>query len=142
MPCPACGGESRSDAPLCDICDANLVVPDDAPPRPFQSRSSSGFVGRQQEMGELTAALEESLSGRGRLAMLVGDPGIGKTRTAQELAARAQTMGANVLWGRCYEEEGSPPYWPWLQSLRPVKIVQDQQQGLSPSGILQKSGYG
>jgi len=49
--------------------------------------------------------------------MLAGEPGIGKTRTAQELAALAETQGAQVLWGRCYEEGGTPPYWPWLQTL-------------------------
>ena len=72
------------------------------------------FVGRLQEMGELKAALEDALSGRGRLVMLVGEPGIGKTRTAQELATYAGMRGAQVLWGRCYEEQGMPPYWPWV----------------------------
>ena len=60
-------------------------------------------------MGELRAALEESLAGRGQMVMLVGEPGIGKTRTAQELTTYAETQGARVLWGRCYEEEGAPP---------------------------------
>ena len=50
--------------------------------------------------------------------MLVGEPGIGKTRTAQQLASLAEHRGAQVLWGRCYEEEGSPPYWPWVQLIR------------------------
>ena len=40
------------------------------------------FVGRQREMAALEAALEEALAGRGKLVMLVGEPGIGKTRTA------------------------------------------------------------
>ena len=70
------------------------------------------FVGRQREMAELTAALDDTLSGHGRMVMLVGEPGIGKTRTAQELAALAEQRGAQVLWGRCYEGEGAPPYWP------------------------------
>ena len=39
--------------------------------------------------------------------MLAGEPGIGKTRTSQELAALAEERGAQVLRGRCYEEEGS-----------------------------------
>ena len=79
------------------------------------SISNAGvFVGRQREMDELRAALEETIAGRGRLAMLVGEPGIGKTRTAQELAAYAETRGTQVLWGRCYEEDGAPPYWPWV----------------------------
>ena len=70
------------------------------------------FVGRQQEMAQLRSALDDAMSGQGRLVMLVGEPGIGKTRTAQELAAYAETRGTQVLWGRCYEEEGAPPYWP------------------------------
>ncbi len=44
------------------------------------------FVGRQREMEELKKALEDAMSGRGRLVMLASEPGIGKTRTAQELA--------------------------------------------------------
>jgi len=80
--------------------------------------ASSTFVGRDREMGELNAALEASLAGQGRLVMLVGEPGIGKTRTAQELASRAERRGAQVLWGRCIEEEGAPPYWPWVQAIR------------------------
>ena len=58
------------------------------------------------------------MSGQGRLVMLGGEPGIGKTRTAQELAALAEARGAQVLCGRCYEEEGAPPYWPWVQIMR------------------------
>ena len=56
------------------------------------------FVGRQRELGELRAALEESLAGRGQMVMLVGEPGIGKTRTAQELASYAVTRGTQVPW--------------------------------------------
>ncbi len=76
------------------------------------------FVGRQREMAELRAALDDALTGHGRMVMLAGEPGIGKTRTAQELAALAEQRGAQVLWGRCYEEDGAPPYWPWVQPLR------------------------
>ena len=85
-------------------------------------------MGRQREMSELRAALEESLARGGRLAMLVGEPGIGKTRTAQELASYAETRGTQVLWGRCYEEEGAPLYWPWLQSLRSYIQQQTPEQ--------------
>src|SRR5688572_14313252 len=74
--------------------------------------TGGAFVGRQREMGKLKAILEDALSGQGQLLMLVGEPGIGKTRTAQELAAHAETRGAQVLWGWCYEEEGAPPSGP------------------------------
>ena len=80
------------------------------------SQPSPIFVGRQREIAGLTAALDSSIAGHGGLAMLVGEPGIGKTRTALELASYAEGRGAQVLWGRCYEEEGAPPYWPWVQA--------------------------
>ena len=76
------------------------------------------FIGRQQEMVVLEEALVDAMSGRGRLMMIAGEPGIGKTRTAQELAALAETRGAKGLWGWCHEDEGAPPYWPWIQTIR------------------------
>ncbi len=86
------------------------------------SPTANIFVGRQQEMAELKAALNDVLSGQGRLVILAGEPGIGKTRTATELASYAEQRGAKVLWGWCYEQEGAPPYWPWVQTIR--KYVQ------------------
>ena len=84
----------------------------------LDSLAGGVFVGRQQEMGELKACLEDALSGRGRMVTLVGEPGIGKSRTAQELATYAGLRGAQVVWGHCYEERGAPPYWPWVQAIR------------------------
>ena len=92
------------------------------------------FVGRQREMGKLKAVLEDALSGQGQLLMLVGEPGIGKTRTAQELAAYAETRGAQILWGWCYEEEGAPPFWPWLQPIRSYIQQRDPEQLQSEMG--------
>ena len=81
-------------------------------------RSRNAFVGRHREMAELRVALEDTLAGQGRMVMLVGEPGIGKTRTAQELASYAEHQGVQVFWGRCYEAEGTPPYWSWVQAMR------------------------
>jgi hypothetical protein len=78
----------------------------------LDSLAGGVFVGRQAEMGQLKAALEEVLGGSGRLVALVGEPGIGKTRTSEELATYASLRGAQVLWGRCYDGGGAPPYWP------------------------------
>ncbi len=80
----------------------------------YSSPVSADFVGRQQELAELIAVLDDALAGRGRLVMLVGEPGIGKTRTARELSTLAEQRGAQVLWGLCYEGERAPPYWPCL----------------------------
>jgi tetratricopeptide (TPR) repeat protein len=49
---------------------------------------------------------------------VAGEPGIGKTRLADELAARAASLGAGVRWGTCWEGEGAPAFWPWIQALR------------------------
>ena len=76
------------------------------------------FVGRLRELETLREALDHSIAGRGRIVMLAGEPGIGKTRTAQELAVHAASHDATVLWGHCHEEAGAPPYWPWVQIIR------------------------
>ena len=76
------------------------------------------FVGRPRELETLRDALDHSIAGRGRIVMLAGEPGIGKTRTAQELALHVEKAGATVLWGHCHEEAGAPPYWPWVQIIR------------------------
>ena len=83
-----------------------------------EGQSASPFVGRQREGSQLKTALEDALSGRARTVMLVGEPSIGKTRTAQELAAYAIERGYQALWGRCYSAQGAPPYWPWGQAIR------------------------
>ena len=82
------------------------------------NRQGPEFVGRGQELALLTAALDANLSRQGQMVMLAGEPGIEKTRTAQELARMAEEAGGQVLWGWCYEGEGAPPYWPWIDSLR------------------------
>src|SRR5262245_40464376 len=76
------------------------------------------FVGHTQAMARLRQALESALAGRGRVALLVGEPGIGKTRTAEELVADARRRGMLALVGRAYEGDGAPAFWPWVQILR------------------------
>jgi AAA ATPase domain len=83
-----------------------------------EASPASVFVGRERELSELVAALEKAESGRGSLFLLVGEPGIGKSRLAHELAARALERGFLILWGRCWEAGGAPAYWPWIQALR------------------------
>jgi DNA-binding SARP family transcriptional activator len=68
---------------------------------PALEPSRGSFVGRKAELAELLHGLEDALAGRGRLLLLAGEPGIGKTRLTEELAARARSRGARVLVGRC-----------------------------------------
>jgi hypothetical protein len=93
------------------------------------------LVGRDAELSALTQALEAAARGDGRLVLVGGDAGIGKTRLAEELAARAAARGVQVHRGACYELEGAPPFWPWLQVVRSVAEQLDDgelRQALGP----------
>jgi hypothetical protein len=76
------------------------------------------FVGRAREQAELEAGLDDARDGRGGLYLVGGEPGIGKTRLAEELARRASERGFVAVWGRCWEAGGAPAFWPWIQVLR------------------------
>ena len=76
------------------------------------------IVGRARELDLFRAAFDRMLAGRRQLVLICGEAGIGKTRCAEALADVAEDQGALVLWGRCREEAGAPPYWPWVQILR------------------------
>src|SRR5262245_59043486 len=83
-------------------------------------------------MAELRRCLEHAASGHGLLVLLAGEPGIGKTRTANELASHARAAGVEVLWGRCHEGDGAPAYWPWIQVLRACFEACDRSLGSDP----------
>ncbi len=85
-------------------------------------------------MAELKDALDDAVAGQGRSVMLAGEPGIGKSRTAQELGVHAAAMGVKVLWGWCYEREGAPPYWPWIQPIRSYIQENDSEELSSQMG--------
>jgi len=74
------------------------------------------FVGRRSELDALDRLLDGALRGSGAVAMLSGDPGIGKTRTAEEFATAARSRGASVIWAKCFEGL-SLPYAPWPAAL-------------------------
>jgi tetratricopeptide (TPR) repeat protein len=76
------------------------------------------FVGRREEMDQLKDALDGALSAKAALIFVVGEPGIGKTRLAEEFAVHAELRGARVLSGRGYEGESSLPYTPFIEALR------------------------
>jgi len=113
---------------------ADRAVPHDAK---SLSRLAGGvFIGREQETKELRVALNETLAGKGHLFMLVGEPGSGKTRMTEQLATYARLCNSQVLIGRCYEGEGAPAFWPWLQ------IVRSYAQEMEPEKLLSTMGPG
>jgi class 3 adenylate cyclase/tetratricopeptide (TPR) repeat protein len=83
------------------------------------------FVGRERILGQLEAALEDAFAARGRIVLLGGEPGIGKSYTAEALANTARARGALVCSGWGYEDEEAPPYWPWIQILRSALKIPD-----------------
>ena len=91
-------------------------------------RAAPALVGRDGELAELLAGLDAAAGGSGRLFLLAGDPGIGKSRLAGEAAARARDRGVTVAWGRCWEAGGAPAYWPWVQALRTLVRGVDSEQ--------------
>ena len=82
------------------------------------SHVSPLLVGRDDLLALAERRISEVAAGRGHMLLLAGEPGIGKSRLADELSAHAIGRGAQVLVGRCWEAGGAPAYWPWVQLLR------------------------
>ena len=88
-------------------------------PRADLSQSPRGaFVGRERELRELLEALSDTVAGHGRLVLVGGEPGIGKSRLMDEVARQARAEGVRVVVGRCWEGGGAPAFWPWVQAFR------------------------
>lgn len=106
--------------------EGGVAAPEDADPRdtgaeddaPSPDTGENRFVGRSEELQTLRSALESALAIRGRLVLLGGDPGIGKSRLTQEFIGIARGRRIPVRVGRCHEGAGAPIYWPWLQVIR------------------------
>jgi len=81
-------------------------------------RAATPVVGRDPELAVLEAGVDDALAGRGRLFLVVGPAGAGKTKLADELASRAKARGLGVRWGRGWDGGDAPPYWPWRQAIR------------------------
>ncbi len=84
------------------------------------------LVGRKEHLAALTRVLNEARTGRGRLVLVSGEPGVGKTRLAQAFASRAMEVGATVVWGRCVGGGDTPPFLPWAEALRALLAAPDQ----------------
>lgn len=80
--------------------------------------AESIIVGRDREIRRLTGALDRVAEGSGSIWYVTGEPGIGKSRLAEEVGDLARARGMRAFWGRCWEAGGAPAYWPWVQILR------------------------
>jgi DNA-binding winged helix-turn-helix (wHTH) protein/tetratricopeptide (TPR) repeat protein len=108
---------------ICEVTEISDTSPTrtpggSVPGGPAREVSRSIFVGRDSELAALYSAFERALSGTPQLVLVIGEPGIGKTRTIEEFAPSVRDDGAVVLLGRCGEGEGAPAFWPWVQIVR------------------------
>ena len=104
------------------------------PENPMYGRS---FVGRETELRQLQNAYDAAVSGRGSLAMVVGEPGIGKTSLCEQLATYATIRGGKTLTGHCYEEGSlSVPYLPFVEAMRSYVLARE------PEGLRTDLGSG
>lgn len=102
--------------------------------------TGSAFVGRDRELADLVAGLRTDRKPGARMWLVAGEAGIGKTRLVRELQTVAAANGHQVAWGQCWNETGTPPYWPWTQVVRRL-------QGLAAgvdlaSLVLADAGFG
>src|SRR5262245_36171297 len=81
------------------------------------------FVGRDGELRRLRALAQAALGGRGRIVLVTGEAGIGKSRLVEELIGEHARRGGRVLVGRAYETEQILPLRPWLDALRTGRVV-------------------
>ena len=110
--------------------------------------ASTPLVGRLDSIQRLEAALGRALGGKGSVCVVIGEPGIGKTRLAEALEQSARSRGMNAVWGRY--QPGTPPLWPFVQAMRelsdaPVaeEILQllDDREARSEPPLNQELGF-
>ena len=101
-------------------------------PAPRPPGTSTRLVGRTEEREVLDRALAAASARLGRVVLIGGEPGIGKTRLAE---AFSEAAGDRIVWGWCHETEGSPPFWPWRQILREVAGDLDDARLRSVLGV-------
>lgn len=81
------------------------------------SEPSQSLVGRERELALLWHHYERAKVGRSGVVLVAGEPGIGKSRLLEEIAARTLGLGCIVLMGGASQAEGMPPYLPFLEAL-------------------------
>jgi RecA/RadA recombinase len=76
------------------------------------------LVGRQLGIGVLRSAVDAAIGGVGGVVLVAGEAGMGKTALAAEAVVYAKARGAVAVWGTCWEGDGAPGFWPWIQVVR------------------------
>ena len=96
------------------------------------------LIGRERELAALARHAEAAAAGHTRVVLVVGEPGIGKTRLLDVVARDAARSGALVLRGGASDAEGMPPYLPFVEALgrhigaTPAAELREQAGPLAP----------
>ena len=124
------------------------VRPDRVPPPPPAPTPAvpvpgrdSALIGRDQALTAIAGALVDAAAGRGRLVLITGEPGIGKSSVARAATATASTMGLAVGWGTAEESPGAPALWPWAQALGQAVGQAQRVRAQVPREMAQSRGW-
>jgi DNA-binding SARP family transcriptional activator len=94
---------------------------------PSLPAAETPLFGRQGHLEALRQRLEKAIRGRGQIATVVGEAGIGKTRLVTTLVADALAQGCRVLIGHCHESDSILPFGPWVDACRNGQISSDEE---------------
>src|SRR5499433_1898458 len=92
------------------------------------------LIGRERELEQLRHTVDEVRGGQGRVVVIVGEAGVGKSTLVTAVNADAREKGARMLLGRCYESQQILPFGAWVDALRGGEVSQEVEtlQGLAP----------
>ncbi|MEH1013179.1 BTAD domain-containing putative transcriptional regulator [Micromonospora sp. CPCC 206060] len=111
-------GAVPADTPMTPPVTTDAVVVGATP-----AGATGRLVGRHAELARLAEALDAAIRHGGRVAAIVGEPGIGKTSLAAALSGQAAATGVPVVWGRCPDIGQAPPFWLWRQVVRELAAM-------------------
>lgn len=101
----------------CELVWASLTGAAAPLPHRLQVQPETAYVGREDIRARLSQVLHQVVEGARKIVLITGEPGIGKTRLATQVALEANAEGATVLYGQC-DQELAGSYQPWVQALR------------------------
>jgi DNA-binding SARP family transcriptional activator len=108
---------------------AASVSPGASDPNLAGTAPAEPFVGRDAELAATLRAAAEAAAGRMRIVLVTGDAGAGKTALADQIRPKLAAQGWVAVTGRCREDEGAPPGWPWAEALRQLAATGPDQPG-------------
>ncbi|MFI7616066.1 ATP-binding protein [Nonomuraea terrae] len=86
------------------------------------------LIGREHPAALLRAEISRVVVSHGGLVLVTGEAGIGKTTLVTSAAGEARQRGALVVGGACWESDGAPGYWPWVQVIRALRRAADPEE--------------